>query len=64
MCVGVQIPHSRLPHLLWLAGTLAAVMAVGLLAYYCIERPLLNMMKRWTKKPAAIEQEVPVRMAA
>jgi peptidoglycan/LPS O-acetylase OafA/YrhL len=48
---GVLVPHTRLGHTLWLLGTLAGVVAAGLLFYRWVEQPLLNVVKR--KKPAA-----------
>ena len=68
MYVGYKVPHSRLPHLLWLAGTFVACLAVGLLAYRYIEKPLLNLAKRTKAKPAPLSNtntcEAPAKLAA
>ena len=45
--------HSRLPHLGWLVVMLTAGAGAGVLFHWCVERPLLNVMKR--KKPRPIE---------
>jgi peptidoglycan/LPS O-acetylase OafA/YrhL len=66
MYVGYKVPHSRLPHTLWLLGMLAACLAVGLLAYRFIEKPLLNLAKRKKAKPVpnGIPFEPPAKLAA
>jgi peptidoglycan/LPS O-acetylase OafA/YrhL len=65
---GFFVPHSRLPHLLWLTGTFAGCLAVGLLANRFVEKPLLNLAKRKTAEPVpvpdVIRVEPPVREAA
>ena len=55
MWLGYKIPHSPLPHVLWLAGMFAASLAVGWLAYRFIERPLLNLAKRKRKRTKVIQ---------
>ena len=68
--VGVMVPHTRLPHLLWLAGTLAATLAVGFLLHRWVERPLLAVARRRGPRPAAGPAAVvpaaapPIRKAA
>jgi exopolysaccharide production protein ExoZ len=47
---GCYVPHTRLPHLGWLAGTFAACVAAGFALHVAVERPLLKLVKR--KKPA------------
>jgi exopolysaccharide production protein ExoZ len=68
MSAGFLVPHARVPHLLWLAGTFAACLAVGLLGHRYVEKPLLNLAKRKKAKPApgpdVIRFEPPVRVAA
>jgi peptidoglycan/LPS O-acetylase OafA/YrhL len=51
--VGVRVPHTRVPHLLWLVGTFAAVLAVGFAFYALVERPLLNLGRR-RRTPEAV----------
>ena len=66
---GVRLPHTPVPHALWLAATLAGCVAVGVGFYYAVERPLLNVMRR-TPRAAAVtpvaagEPEQPTRAAA
>jgi exopolysaccharide production protein ExoZ len=60
--LGFSVPHSRLPHLLWLAATLASCLALGLLAHRFVEKPLLSLIR--VKKPKGASAEEPLRMAA
>jgi len=50
--VGMKLPHTRLPHLLWLAATLTAMLAAGFAFYVLVEKPLLNIGRR-RRKPSA-----------
>jgi peptidoglycan/LPS O-acetylase OafA/YrhL len=65
--VGVRVPHTRVPHLLWLAGTLAAALVAGYAFHALVEKPLLGLVKRRRATPAAVPSdpvERPVRKAA
>jgi len=64
--VGMKLPHTRLPHLMWLAGTLAAVFAVGYAFYTLVERPLLNLGRHRRKPgtPVAVPGNASTRRAA
>ncbi|MDB5310236.1 MAG: acyltransferase 3 [Gemmataceae bacterium] len=66
LVVGVRVPHTRLPHLLWLAGTFAAILATGFLFHARVERPLLGLGKsrRKPRPVAALAVADPVRKAA
>jgi peptidoglycan/LPS O-acetylase OafA/YrhL len=44
--VGTAIPHTAAPHLLWLAGTVAAAVGTGVVLHRWVERPLLALGKR------------------
>ncbi len=46
---GCYVPHTRLPHLGWLAVTLACCVGGGFLMHRLVERPLLSLARR---KPA------------
>jgi peptidoglycan/LPS O-acetylase OafA/YrhL len=53
---GCYLPHSRLPHLGWLAVTFAVCVAGGFLLHYAVERPLLRLARtRRTSQPAVVE---------
>jgi peptidoglycan/LPS O-acetylase OafA/YrhL len=43
---GCYLPHARLPHLGWLAATLAVCVAGGFLLHHAVERPLLRLVRR------------------
>lgn len=60
--VGTRVPHTRWPHVGWLAVTFAACLAVGLAFHYAVERPLLNLARRERAAPAPVE--APARVAA
>jgi peptidoglycan/LPS O-acetylase OafA/YrhL len=67
--VGTRLPHTRLPHLLWLGGTFAAALAVGFAFYAWVELPLLNLVKRRGRPPAGraagpVAPPAPARRAA
>lgn len=64
--VGMKLPHSRGPHLLWLAGTIVVVMAGGLAFYALVEKPLLKLgrSRRRAAPPAAPPEAVSTRRAA
>jgi exopolysaccharide production protein ExoZ len=61
--VGLNMSHSRGPHLIWLAGTMFATLVVGFMFHRRVEQPLL----KWghcKPKPIAPEAPAPVRHAA
>lgn len=60
---GCLIPHSRLPHLGWIAATLTACLALGFLFHYAVERPFMRMGKK-KPKPATEPAAEPARLAA
>ena len=64
--VGTRLPHSRVPHLLWLAGTFAAAVGSSLLFHRWVERPLLDLVKRKKPRPEPrdVATEPPARKAA
>jgi peptidoglycan/LPS O-acetylase OafA/YrhL len=65
--VGVLVPHSRLPHTLWLVGTLMAVLATGYLFHIWVECPLLRLGKSRRKPLRSVSPPEPVlprKMAA
>ena len=53
VAVGLHLPHTRGPHLLWLAGTMAATIAVGLLFHAVVEKRLLGLSGRPRAETAA-----------
>ena len=63
---GVFVPHTRVPHLLWVAGTLLGVVGVGLLFHRWVERPLLALGKGRprVRAEAASTPEAALRRAA
>ena len=50
--VGFKVAHSGVPHYLWLVGTLASCVIVGLAAHRLVEKPLLNL---WQSRKAKSE---------
>jgi peptidoglycan/LPS O-acetylase OafA/YrhL len=60
--VGMKVPHTRLAHLTGLATTFAAALAFGILFYFVVERPLLNLA-RGRRKPAPVAAAAPVSPA-
>ncbi len=44
--VGTWMPHSKVPHVSWMIGTLLACLGVGFAFHRWVERPLLNLAKR------------------
>jgi peptidoglycan/LPS O-acetylase OafA/YrhL len=54
---GCYLPHARLPHLGWLAATLAVCVGGGFLLHHAVERPLLRLAKR---KPRVAQSVVEV----
>jgi len=64
--VAMKMPNTRGPHLLWLAGTLAAALAAGFAFYALVEKPLLNLGRRRGKPtaPVAVPENTSTRRAA
>jgi exopolysaccharide production protein ExoZ len=62
LVVGMMVPHGRGLHTLWLCGTVAAALAVGVAFHARVERPLVNLGKR-TKPAAPVASHTPRRAA-
>lgn len=58
---GCYVPHSRLPHLGWLAVTVAVCVGGGFVLHYAVERPLMRLAKRKPKQPVVEDR---IRRAA
>ena len=64
MFTGYYIPHSRVPHFLWMTGTLATCLVAGLLTHRFVERPLLNLWRAKKPKSETTPDRQPARIAA
>lgn len=62
-----QFGHAPLAHTVWIAATIGIAVGFGLLFHWYVEKPCVNVMARWKKKPATAKPEsvpMPERRAA